>query len=185
MDYDVVYQNFYPRVLGFFLHSGVGADEARDLTQTVFLRVWKNWKTIDGGTVASLGPWIFTVTRNLFLNHLRDGKALRNRPRGSFVSIENPSEREEQLAERLASNEPDPLDELMASERQDLLHSSIEELPARMKECLLLHLEGFRYHEVATLMQTSIETVKSQLFQAKMKLKKALAIALAGRAVAS
>lgn len=185
MDYEATYQHFYPRVLGFYLHKGVERDLARDLTQTVFLRVWKNWKTTDGGTVESLAPWIFTITRNLFLNHLRDGMAKKNRPRGSFVSIENPEVQDAPLAEGLATEEPDALDELLAGEREQQVRVSIEQLPPRMRRCVLLYLEGFKYEEIATLMLTSIETVKSQLFQAKVKLKEALSTDLPGRSVAS
>lgn len=174
MDYDVVYQSFYPRVLGFFLHSGVDRDVARDLTQTVFLRVWKNWKTIDGGTVDSLAPWIFTITRNLFLNHLRDGKSPRHRPRGAWVSIENPAEHEEPVAERMAAVEPNALEELLDKERRAHVEAAITHLPPRMRHCLRLYLGGFKYEEIACLLKVSIETVKSQLFQAKQKLKETL-----------
>lgn len=185
MDYEATYQHFYPRVLGFFLRKGAERDLARDLTQSVFLRVWKNWKTTDGGPVESLAPWIFTITRNLFLNHLRDGMAPKNRPRGSFVSIENPGEHDENVAEKLAGEEPDALDELLANEREAKVQTAIEALPPRMRRCVLLYLEGFKYEEIATLMLTSIETVKSQLFQSKVKLKEALSTDLPGRSVAS
>ena len=60
----------------------------------------------------------------------------------------------------------------MSGERREQLRSALEELPPRMRDCLLLRLDkGLKYREIAEIMNTRVDTVKSQLYQAKERLK--------------
>lgn len=170
-----LFRRFYRKVLGFFRHKGFEDDEARDLTQEAFARVYKNV----GGLRLDLekaGPWVLTVADNVYKNEIRRRRT--GKRQGDETSLDDvegraPSRLELAVVERSVP-EADPLDRLLERERTDRLHDAVEALPPKMRRAVVLFLRGFKYREIATLMNVSIETVKSQLHQAKARLREAL-----------
>ncbi len=64
------------------------------------------------------------------------------------------------------------LDQVLDGERSRLLAQALDELPPKMRECMLLRVgQGLKYREIAALMQVSIATVKTQLSTAHKRLK--------------
>ena len=64
------------------------------------------------------------------------------------------------------------MDDLLAKEQLSLLRRELESLPPRMRRCLQLRLDQeLKFREIAVLEQVSIDTVKSQLAQAKKRLR--------------
>lgn len=70
---------------------------------------------------------------------------------------------------------PDPREEILARERRRKLREAVTRLPERMQRCVTLRIErGLKYREIAVIMQISIDTVKTQLYQARHRLKEDL-----------
>jgi RNA polymerase sigma-70 factor (ECF subfamily) len=122
------------------------AETARDLTQEVFLRVART--EVPERDAAGLRAWIFTIARNLALNHVRDGQR-----RPVEVAIEDntaPAVQELSLALQRALGALDDLD-------RDVF--------------LLRETGGLTYAEIAAACGLSIEAVRARLHRARVALR--------------
>ena len=128
-------------------------DPARDLTQEVFLRVTRAGipETTPGGRRA----WVFSIARNLALNHVRDGHR-----RPATVALGDP----------------------LAPATQELsiaLRDAVAALPPLDRDVFLLReTAGLRYDEIAAACDVPLETVRSRLHQARQALRTALGSSL-------
>lgn len=161
-------------IFRFFLRQGLPTEDARELTQETFVRVYQGMDGFRGEATAR--TWVFTIARNAFRNALRhEGAAKRQ---GGEVPLDPaPSPGEADLPEREPPDPEatDPLESVLSRERRERLRRAVEELPDRMRHCVLLRVyQDRKYREIATVLQVSIETVKSQLHQAKGRLRRRL-----------
>ncbi len=143
-------------------------DDATDALQDAFVKSWRSIGRFD--LQRPFGPWFFQILRN----QCRD--ALRTR---------NARFRLEALDERLEMNPADPeTGPERAWERRaarERLWRGLEELSREHREILVLkELEGFRYGEIARILEIPEGTVASRLFHAR----RALALVLAPKAKA-
>lgn len=167
-----IYERFYRPVLGFFCKRGFDSDESRDLTQDTFFRIYKGMNGYRGE--AKLRTWIFAIAANIYRNRLRDGQT--EKRSGREVSLETSLEEGRPVFGRGSvlgrkSQAPDVLEGLLTDERRKLLRDALEELPPRMRRCVLLRLDhDLKYREIAAILRVSVETVKAQLFQARQRL---------------
>ena len=174
-----IFEAFHGRVAGFFRSRGFGEDEALDLTQETFVRVFQSMG--DLRSEASLAPWILRIAANVWKNEIRFRKAGKRDARE--VSLDD-AETEGEVAEVAAlegTESPDPLEEVLSAERLGAMAKCLEGLPPRMRRCLVLHVyQERRYQEIADLLEISIQAVKSHIHQAKQKLGECVARRLAG-----
>jgi RNA polymerase sigma-70 factor (ECF subfamily) len=121
---------------------------------------------------ASVETWLFTIAANVWRNEVRSRTA--SKREGREVPLEGLAESPGALSTELHEAD-DPLAGLLEEERAGLLREALDELPAQMRRCLLLRLDQeLKYREIAQVLQVSIETVKSQLFQARERLRQRL-----------
>jgi RNA polymerase sigma-70 factor (ECF subfamily) len=157
------------RVCSYFVRKGFNAEESRDLTQDVFLRVFKG---IDSFRRESRFEWwMFEIADSVYKNELRRKGA--DKRDGIEQSLDAPVSEESPSAPKpsLASPEPSPEEEVARREQMDRVRSALLELPPQMRSCCILRYEkGLKYHEIATVMNISIETVKAHLHQARKRL---------------
>lgn len=133
------------------------ADEAEDVLQEVFLQAHRKLAGFRGES--TLGTWLYRLTMNHCLDHLRGRQAKMSRATGSLD--------EEDAAEPAASAPVVP----SAISRMDL-ERAIGLLPPGSKAAFLLHdVEGFEHREIADMLGISEGTSKSQLHKARMKLR--------------
>jgi RNA polymerase sigma-70 factor (ECF subfamily) len=127
----------------------VGQEDARELTQEVFLRVTRAEvpNTDDGGRRA----WLFRIARNLALNHVRD-----DRRRGTAV----------------------PLADVAAEPTQALataLREALEKLAPLDRDVFLMReIGGLSYTEISFACQLTPDAVRSRLHRARQTLRRAL-----------
>jgi RNA polymerase sigma-70 factor (ECF subfamily) len=147
------YQN---RLYRYLLRLVREPAEAEDLFQQSWLRVMQKIQTYDPHR--SFDSWLFTVARNLALDHLR-----RVRPQ----SLDEPALRDsdsESLADRLPSREILPLDRLLETERSGKLAAALLDLPATYREVLSLRFEEeLKLDEIAEILGAPLSTVKTRL----------------------
>ena len=162
---------FHPRVYGFFRHKGVPEEDARELTQDVFVSVFKGVTQIRG--VAQFEPWLFTIARNAFSNYLDKLHAAK---RGTAVTASN------EVLERIPADTRSIADVVIEAEQVEILRKALEELPDQMRKCVTVWvLEEVTYEEIASRLSISVNTVKAHLFKARQHLKDALAPLFGGR----
>jgi RNA polymerase sigma-70 factor (ECF subfamily) len=171
-----LYVLHFRSVYRFFARRGFGPDECLDLAQETFLRVHEHLGAFRGD--ARFETWLFKIATNLYRNRLRTLATLKRHaqevPLDSAPEGDLSAGRPE--ANLPATREPGPLCDVLAEERLKLLRNAMDQLPAQMRRCVLLRVEGdFKYREIAHLMQVSVDTVKAHLFQARQQLKGRLA----------
>lgn len=161
-------------VCRFFVRKGFPLETSRELTQDTFLRVYQGLSEFRGEAKAR--TWIFSIARNRYLNARRHDRASKRQATEIALDDLRPGEDEGDAAAPLPDpSAPDPLDDTLGRERHELLWRSVEELPPRMRRCVLLRVgQDRKYAEIAGLLGVSIDTVKSQLHQAKGRLKEIL-----------
>jgi RNA polymerase sigma-70 factor, ECF subfamily len=167
----LVFHEYSRRVQRFFERKGASPDEAQDLTQETFLRVFRSEVRLDDR--AELEAWLFEIARNVWANRLRARAALKRA--ATVVSLEEPESAEKARAvadPASAAGEQDALASVITREQLGTLRRALAELPDQMRQCVYLRvLADLKYREIAEVMKISIETVKSHLHQAKKRLR--------------
>lgn len=164
-----LFELHYRKLIGFFHRHGFSSEESRDLTQDVFYRVFKSIDTFR--QESRFERWLFEIALNIYRNELRrKGAEKRDAPE---VSINVATEGEDPQGPIVSpvSGDPNVLDTLIDRERRAILIAEFQKLPAQMQTCCRLRYQkGFKYQEIATEMEISIETVKAHLHQARKRL---------------
>jgi RNA polymerase sigma-70 factor (ECF subfamily) len=178
-DFQRLYVQFYPSVMAYFRRQGFPLEEARDLTQDTFVRAFAG---IAGfRREAAFKTWLLKIATNVWRNELRArGAQKREAPR---VPLEDAPEYA--LAEGSMSGADDgkdgPFDALWERQRRELVQGALKDLPPQMRRCMQLHVgSDLKYREIAAVMKISIGAVKSQLHEARERLKTRLGRHLTG-----
>jgi RNA polymerase sigma-70 factor, ECF subfamily len=158
------------RLVGVMHHLLGSADEAEDLAQEVFLRVYRSRKKYR--PKAKFSTWLFTIANNLALN------TLRNRQRRPAVPLEVQESGplglrpQEQIAQH---REQAPSQCLRHAELAERIRAALDTLNERQKMAVILNkFEEMNYAEIAEVMQLSTKAVKSLLSRARCRLREAL-----------
>jgi RNA polymerase sigma-70 factor (ECF subfamily) len=130
---------------------------AEDMTQEVFLKIWKALPAYHGG--ASLSTWIYAITRNACLTELT------RRSKHFTVSLQEPEmEAASEAIPALQSADPGPGPEMDVA-------ILLSHLPEKYRQVItLFYLEQKAYEEVARMLNIPLGTVKTLLFRAKKEL---------------
>ena len=153
------------RVYGLCYRFTNSTTEAQDLTQEVFLRIFKSVKSFRAEE-GNFTTWLSRLTRNLLIDHYR-----RTRQDRSTDSIEGQLP---VLEEKLtATARPDGL--VAGREAREQLQSALQRLSPELRETLILRdLEELEYREIADILKIPEGTVKSRLNRARAELARAL-----------
>lgn len=145
--------------------------ECADLTQEVFLKVFRNLANYEHAY--SFYTWIYRITVNTCIDYMR-----KKRRRISEVSLTHSdhSERWDRESEQEIADETYcPEERMMNLELGAEITRAMEKLPVRLRSYIILKdVEGLTYSEIATVFDCSAGTVKSSLFNARQKLKSLL-----------
>lgn len=160
------YETHFRPVCRFFVNKGFPREDAIELTQETFFRVYRYIGRFRNE--ASLGTWIYNIATNVWRNELRRLKSKKRA--GKEVPIDGGAENEEP-SQVPRDPHPGALEDLLADEKKRKLYEALKKLPPRMRHCVLLRIHGnLRYREIAAVMKISIGTVKAQLSQAQERL---------------
>jgi len=168
--FEQVFHQHYRLVLAFFARRGFTPQEAEDLTQEVFFRVYRSRDSFRRD--ARFTTWLFQICTNLFRNDLRDRSAQKRD--AQEIPLDSMVQGGENGAAdgALAVEGDDPLAEVLWEEAKEKLREALSALPPQMRRCVELRVnEDLKYREIAERMGISIETVKAHLFQARQILK--------------
>jgi len=164
-----LYQRYYTSIFAYFVRIGFPREDARDLAQETFLRVYRGMKGYEGrGDFAFLKK----TAVNVGINAIRDKRTAKRQavvvPLAELPHIaagaENPA------GEAPATPEAEAALREETDYRKQWLTQAIAALPAPQRHCLLLRLAGLKYREIAEQMQIPVDTVKSRLYEARQTL---------------
>lgn len=147
--------------------------DAADVTQDVFIKVFRNISSFHGD--ASLRTWIYRIA----LREASNQRRWWTRHKRQELTIDDPRETDEGetycLAEVLATAEASPFDRAAQAELQYRVHVALQTLPDAFREVVVLReLEGFGYEEIAEILNVTVGTVKSRLARGRAALRKSL-----------
>jgi RNA polymerase sigma-70 factor, ECF subfamily len=158
--FEEIYQRHHRRVYSICLRMLQNAYEAEDLTQDVFIQLYRKVGSFRGDSAFT--TWLHRMTVNQVLMHFRK----RN------VKYEKTTE-EGDTPDQVVAGTADP--EKMPIVDKIALENAIDQLPSGYKNVFVLHdVEGFEHEEVARILGCSVGTSKSQLHKARLKLRKLL-----------
>ncbi|HXH69684.1 MAG TPA: RNA polymerase sigma factor [Pyrinomonadaceae bacterium] len=158
--FEEIYQRHHRRVYSICLRMLQNATEAEDLTQDVFIQLYRKIGSFRGDSAFT--TWLHRLTVNQVLMHFRK----RN------VKFEKTTEEGETPVQVVGGTENPrkmPVVDKIAIE------NAIAQLPNGYRNVFVLHdVEGYEHEEVAKILGCSVGTSKSQLHKARLKLRKLL-----------
>jgi RNA polymerase sigma-70 factor (ECF subfamily) len=147
------------------------ADQAEDLTQEIFVKVYQNLERYDGNTGAFSG-WLMAVARNHAIDHYRRQREERER------RVDEPV-----ILELAPASDENPLRALEREERARLVHRGLRSLRAELREPLILFdLQGVPYEDIAKSLGVPLGTVKSRINRGRLELAKRVRSHMGGKA---
>jgi RNA polymerase sigma-70 factor, ECF subfamily len=151
------------RVFGIAYRFVGRVDEAEDLTQEIFVRVYQSLDRYRS-TEGAFSTWIGTVARNLAIDNYRRRREEKLRQDHDPLTLE-----------QMPSGEESPLRALEQEDRVRLVHRGLKALPQDLREPLILcDLQGVPYDEIAATLQIPLGTVKSRINRGRLELAKRL-----------
>jgi RNA polymerase sigma-70 factor (ECF subfamily) len=139
--------------------------DAEDISQQVFLRIWRNARRYRPD--ARFTTYLFTITRNLVFNETR------RRGRKKEVSVDEREENSHFQIEDSPDYRPDA--ELLQAELREAVDAAIAALPESQRMAVVMRRYGqLSYEEIAAVLGLSVSAVKSLLFRARSALRDSL-----------
>ena len=153
-----LFEQLHVPVFRYLLRKTRDSGRAEDLAQEAFLRLFKHLR--DDRALDNPKAWLFTVANNLAIDESRDEQHIRDLDETTWKKIE----------ESTSGSEANPEKLVLQRERLDRLHVAVLNLTPLQRECLHLRAEGFRYREIASLLELSPSTVMDAVRRATLKL---------------
>jgi RNA polymerase sigma-70 factor (ECF subfamily) len=157
---------YWARIFGRFYRCFADRQEAEDLAQEVFLRVYRSRKRYQPR--ARFGTWLFHITQNVARN------ALRSRKRHPCVRLSMTTPGDEAPANHpgLADGSEAPSRSLERSELAGVVRAAVSDLAGRQRTAMELHqFQDRTYAEVAAEMAMTPKAAKSLLYRARIQLR--------------
>lgn len=154
------------RVYGLCFRFTSSGQEAQDLTQEVFLRIFRTLRTFRSAE-GSFTTWLARVTRNLLIDHYR-----RTRLERVTDSIE---EQLPMMEERGAAAAERPDHAVAGREASEILQATLQKLSPDLREAVILRdLQEMEYREIAQVLTIPEGTVKSRINRGRAELARLL-----------
>ena len=164
-----LFKHFAPRVKAYLMRSGLVAEQAEELAQETLVNVWRKAASFDPAR-AQLSTWIFTIARNLRVDHLR-------RPREVSAADAGDADSDDDfdLLARLVDEAPAPDERLDAARRDDAVRQALRRLAPEQLRILQLSFYDEQPHaRIADELNVPLGTVKSRIRLAVTHLRRLL-----------
>jgi RNA polymerase sigma-70 factor (ECF subfamily) len=165
--FEHIIRRYEARVMTLAARILGGRDDARDVAQEVFLRAFKYLHRLN--LEKPVEPWLMQITVNV----CRDAIRQRQQRRNTFVDVESPEAIDETA---------DPYADVALQQERLMLLKALDSLPEKERLAILLRdVEGLSTAEVASLLQSSETTVRSQVSRGRLRLKAAIEELMGGK----
>ena len=166
--FELLVERYQTRLVNYLYRMVRNLDEAHDLTQEVFIRVYQALDRYD--SQYRFSTWLFRVAQNAAIDVIRKRRIqlvplTRRTDDGSDATVDL----------ELPDGKPSVLDNLQGRELEGSIRSAIDNLPWEYRELILLrHYGELAYEEIAEVKAMPLGTVKNKLFRARQLLKQVL-----------
>ncbi|HET9839015.1 MAG TPA: sigma-70 family RNA polymerase sigma factor [Candidatus Angelobacter sp.] len=147
-------------------------DDAQDLTQEVFIRVYR---TVGSYNIekGAFNTWLITLARNLLVDHFRRSK--QDRLTDSMDAGLREEDDSLSLGDRIEDTRPAPDDRLASKETQAMVRAALARISPDLREAVILRdLQDMDYKEIAVVLRVPEGTVKSRINRGRMELARLL-----------
>lgn len=152
--FDLVYERFNAPLFSFLARLSRRRDVAEDLVEETWLRLVHRSAALQDDT--RLGPWLFTVARNLYVS-FRRSRLVEDSHAGGLIGLWP-----------FGSPPASPLESLTSSEAEQRIEAALGTLPVACREALLLvGVEGMRPAEAAVVCGITPEAMRQRLSRAR------------------
>lgn len=157
-DFLEIYRAFYGKVFTFVLSLVKSKANAQDITQNIFMKLWKNRKKLEH--IKSMDDYLFILSKNACMDYFR--KASRKKEISTDVF-------DEFLLSRIVSSPEKRIDAI--SDIEELRHV-IDSLPSKRRDIFIMsRFDGLSNDEIASVLGVSKKTVENQISLATKKIK--------------
>lgn len=164
LQFSNIYITYYPKLIRFAKeYVGINED-AENIVQDIFLRIWERQDTIH--LIENVNAYLFRLVKNKCLDYLRYRLSIEKYNK----TVQNSFEAEMNLKMQSL----DRFDDSFISEKsmEDIVNEAINSLPPKCREIFLLsRLEGLKYREISERFNISVNTVENQMSIALKKLR--------------
>lgn len=169
MSWDEIVRTYGDRVYKLAFRLSGNKHDAEDITQEVFIRVFKSLDRYEPG---SFTGWLHRITTNVFLDMVRRRSRVRINPIGDDAA-------------QTASNEPTPEQTLQDAELDPDLQAALDDLAPEFRAAVVLcDVEGLTYDEISEVLGVKVGTVRSRIHRGRRHLRVAFDARRAARAAA-
>jgi RNA polymerase sigma-70 factor (ECF subfamily) len=168
IDINEVYKTYSPRILLYLLRF-VGKDDAEDLLQEVFIKVFKSLSSFKGES--QIYTWIYKIATNTAMDKLKNSHYRSERSKATSLDYIAP------LKALAKSGQDDNGIEyqLFKQEMNQCIADYINKLPDNYRAVFLLkEYDGFSFEEISEILDITVENVKIRLHRARKKLHEVL-----------
>ena len=170
--WEEIVQRYHRRIYNLCYRFAGSADDAQDLTQEVFIRMYRTLNSYDVGRGAFM-TWITTLTRNLLVDHFR--KTKNDRLTDSLDATASDHEDAMPLGDRIPDGGPPPDSGVQSRETKETVHQALQKLSPELREAVILRdLQDLDYREIATVLKVPEGTVKSRINRGRAELARLL-----------
>ena len=169
--WEEIVQTYNRRIYNICYRFAGSGDDAEDLTQEVFIKMYRTLPSYDS-TKGAFVTWVTTITRNLLVDHFRKTKQDR-----LTDSIDASSEHEDALplSEQIQDQSAPPDAHVRGQEVKEVVHAALAKLSPELREALILRdLQDMDYREIATVLKVPEGTVKSRINRGRAELARLL-----------
>ncbi len=162
---ELLYDRYSRTVYGMALRMLSNAEQAEDVVQETFWRVWRRGATFQQG-YGQFSSWLFGIAHNLCIDELR-----RQRSRPSPIYTEDA----QQILHDIPDGQQDVDSLTWQTERRRLISDALRDLPSDQRQVIeLAYFRGLSQREIAEQLQDPLGTVKTRIRLGLQKLKQFL-----------
>lgn len=170
--WEEIVQRHHRRIYNICYRFAGTSDDAQDLTQEVFIKMYRTLKTYDVGKGAFM-TWVTTVTRNLLVDHFR--KTKQDRMTDSLDTPSSEHEDAQPLSMQIADPSRPPDSQVQSRETREAVHQALQKLSPELREAVILRdLQDMDYKEIAGALKVPEGTVKSRINRGRAELARLL-----------
>jgi RNA polymerase sigma-70 factor (ECF subfamily) len=169
--WEEIVRTYNRRIYNICYRFAGSGDDAQDLTQEVFIKMYRTLSSYDSSKGA-FATWVTTITRNLLVDHFRKTKQDR-----MTDSIDAASEHEDAqpLSEQIQDQSAPPDAHVHSREVGETVHAALGKLSPELREAVILRdLQDMDYREIATVLKVPEGTVKSRINRGRAELARLL-----------
>ncbi len=170
--WEEIVQRFNRRIYNICYRFAGGGEDAEDLTQEVFIKIYRTLASFDSEK-ASFNTWVTTVTRNLLVDHFR--KTKNDRITDSMDAPMGEEGEGQALSEKIEDKGLTPDQHVQKQQTQRVVQDALQKLSPELREAVILRdLQDMDYRDIAQALKVPEGTVKSRINRGRTELARLL-----------